>query len=587
MKSAFTNTLGKLALGEDIGPSLNDLAGTIKIFFVDNLFPMVGTILKALPGSIKTFIAAITPGLKQAGKDLLSKIFGEETTEVITKMLDKAEDLTKNGIGKLIDAFQFLKDKADILIPVLAGVVGGFVAFKVITGINKGIATMQGLMILLKGSTIAQTFAQGGLNAVMSANPIAMVVIAIGALIAIGIALWRNWDVVKAKAQELWKKMSEVGTKVKQSFDDMKKKVVEFVTNMVTDTITKFSDMKTKTVNKVKDLKNDVTTWFNRMKTNTIQRAKDMIDYVKKMPGEMAKGIRNGAGKVKDSFVNMWKNVVNGIRTPVNKVIGGANWILRKFKADEIGLWPKQYAKGTDGHMGGPALVNDQKGGTYREAIQMPDGETFIPKGRNVLFPNMPKGTKVLPAMETKKIMAYKKGVGVWDTIKSIGSTAWDGLKKGAGAVWDFLKKPGELVGNVLREFVSFGSLKGAGLDMGKGMVGRVKGNMVDWVKNLFKKHDNPADAVSGGAGGAGSSLMGGLGFKGFRKTSPFGYRRHPIFGVGRMHTGVDLAAPSGTNVFAQHGGKVLSSGWAGGFGKMVKIGQELCNSYTLTLAKI
>lgn len=54
------------------------------------------------------------------------------------------------------------------------------------------------------------------------------------------------------------------------------------------------------------------------------------------------------------------------------------------------------------------------------------------------------------------------------------------------------------------------------------------------------------------------------------RITSPFGPRRHPIFGVRSMHTGIDLAAPRGTKVKASEGGLVIYSGWYGGYGKVV-----------------
>lgn len=52
--------------------------------------------------------------------------------------------------------------------------------------------------------------------------------------------------------------------------------------------------------------------------------------------------------------------------------------------------------------------------------------------------------------------------------------------------------------------------------------------------------------------------------------TSPFGWRRHPIFGLRKFHTGVDLAGPNRSAIVAADSGNVLYSGWYGGYGKVV-----------------
>lgn len=52
----------------------------------------------------------------------------------------------------------------------------------------------------------AITVAQWAWNAAMSANPIGVVIGIVAALIAIGIVLYKNWDVIKAKTMELWDK---------------------------------------------------------------------------------------------------------------------------------------------------------------------------------------------------------------------------------------------------------------------------------------------------------------------------------------------------------------------------------------------
>jgi len=48
--------------------------------------------------------------------------------------------------------------------------------------------------------------------------------------------------------------------------------------------------------------------------------------------------------------------------------------------------------------------------------------------------------------------------------------------------------------------------------------------------------------------------------------------RLHPVLKIRRPHRGVDYAAPTGTPVLAVGDGKVISKGWNGGAGRMVKI---------------
>jgi murein DD-endopeptidase MepM/ murein hydrolase activator NlpD len=54
--------------------------------------------------------------------------------------------------------------------------------------------------------------------------------------------------------------------------------------------------------------------------------------------------------------------------------------------------------------------------------------------------------------------------------------------------------------------------------------------------------------------------------------TSGFGVRSDPFLGRPAMHTGLDFRAASGDPIRATANGKVVSSGWAGGYGRMVEI---------------
>jgi len=53
---------------------------------------------------------------------------------------------------------------------------------------------------------------------------------------------------------------------------------------------------------------------------------------------------------------------------------------------------------------------------------------------------------------------------------------------------------------------------------------------------------------------------------------SGFGFRKHPILGYLKMHTGVDWSASNGTPIYASGNGVVEKSGWESGYGKYVKL---------------
>ena len=56
------------------------------------------------------------------------------------------------------------------------------------------------------------------------------------------------------------------------------------------------------------------------------------------------------------------------------------------------------------------------------------------------------------------------------------------------------------------------------------------------------------------------------------RISSGFGRRRHPVLGYTRMHRGIDFAAPPGTPVYAAGDGLIEKAGWAGAYGKYIRI---------------
>jgi len=132
---------------------------------------------------------------------------------------------TQSLLAPVGDALKFMYDKAkqvgDFIVQnwtlvqeTIVGVTTAVVVFRGAMAALTIIQTINTLMAAYRAGTLLATAAQMGFNVALLANPIGLVIAAIAALIAIGVALYRNWDTVKAKAQQLWSKFGSLITKI-------------------------------------------------------------------------------------------------------------------------------------------------------------------------------------------------------------------------------------------------------------------------------------------------------------------------------------------------------------------------------------
>lgn len=167
---------------------------------------------------VKQSAGAVFTGLSNDLLPVLQKMLDW----ILKNMPSIQEKATKifNGLG---DAIKWVTDNSNWLIPVLAGVLAGVVALNVIN-------TVIALHAAWKASTIATTLAQGGLNAVLTANPIGLVVVAIGALVAAAIYMWKNWDTISVKLKAIWNGIKSVASSV---FDGIKGAIKSMVNGVI------------------------------------------------------------------------------------------------------------------------------------------------------------------------------------------------------------------------------------------------------------------------------------------------------------------------------------------------------------------
>lgn len=167
---------------------------------------------------IREKVGALSEKFQQAQSD--------GTIDAIGEKVAKAAEIAGKGLDLVGKAIKWVYDNSNWLIPVLTGVVGGFAAFNILSTIIPLITTLIGVV---RGVAVAG----GILNAVMMANPIILIAGLIAILIAAGVALWKNWDKVKAAAQALNDKVMDVFGKIHDkivgAFDSIKEKVAPVI----------------------------------------------------------------------------------------------------------------------------------------------------------------------------------------------------------------------------------------------------------------------------------------------------------------------------------------------------------------------
>lgn len=153
-------------------------------------------------------IEPVTTSVQEGFAKILNKVL-ELTQDVdfvgFSDTVSAAFDNVASALDGVSSAIGWVKDHANILIPIVAGLTGAFVAYKAVSA-AVAIAEAVKTAVMATGATTitATTVATWALNAAMAVltSPIFLVAAAIGAVIALGVALWKNWDTVKVKAAE-------------------------------------------------------------------------------------------------------------------------------------------------------------------------------------------------------------------------------------------------------------------------------------------------------------------------------------------------------------------------------------------------
>ena len=201
---------------------------------------------------------------------------GTQLAAYLAPAMEKVVDL----VGQLAAWFSNLSPRTQALIAGIAAVVA--VLAPLLIGLGKVSFAISSIMSL--AATLTPIIAGIG-------TTILPVIAIIAALIAIGVLLYKNWDVIKAKAIAIWTSIKNTITAV---WNTIKSSIQSTIATIVSTVVSKFND-----------LKSTVTTVWNSIKsaiTKPIQEAKDTI-----------KGV---VDKIKDMFPISIGNILKNVKTP-------------------------------------------------------------------------------------------------------------------------------------------------------------------------------------------------------------------------------------------------------------------------------
>lgn len=171
--------------------------------------------LKSVTKNFEGLAKSLESGALSGGLDTLAKTISDALVGISNWLVDVLPTIinfTTNFIELISAVSGAIIDNWGWIEPVLMGIVGAFAAFKILTFVN---GLMAAWTAISTGAAVGTT-ALGAAVAFLT-SPIFLIAAAIGAAIAVGILLWKNWDAIKVKALELWNYLGEAWSGIKET----------------------------------------------------------------------------------------------------------------------------------------------------------------------------------------------------------------------------------------------------------------------------------------------------------------------------------------------------------------------------------
>lgn len=256
--------------------------------------------------SISNLTSAFVPILESIG-NVLEWIYNNIVLPMLKWVIEVGLPTVINLVSKVTT---FLADHQSIVEAFGAALIGAFAAAKIAGLASIIIKNVSGIAMAAKGLISLMTGTggiMGGIKAIATAiGPSGVFVLAVGACIAIGVLLYKNWDKIKEMAGKVW---DWISNKTRRFVEDIGNKLRGLATKMTTI----WGNIKASAHQKWNAIWSTVSGFAERIKNAIV----DKFTSAKNTVVDVFNGMRDAIRSVLNNIIS----VVNGAISKVNGVV--------------------------------------------------------------------------------------------------------------------------------------------------------------------------------------------------------------------------------------------------------------------------